>query len=83
MSEIELIHFGIGMYSVLLGFVGGMIMFEDTNDVYYVGAIIAGILILVYPALVAYIVGLFLMVLLSSTLLLLIVLFLFIYLFEL
>lgn len=39
-----------------------MIMFEDTNDIYYVGAIIAGILILVYPALVAYIVGLFLII---------------------
>ena len=37
-------------------------MFEDTNDIYYVGAIIAGILILVYPTLVAYIIGLFLIV---------------------
>ena len=37
-------------------------MFGNTNDIYYVGAIIAGILILVYPALVAYIVGLFLII---------------------
>ena len=26
MSEIELVRFGIGMYSVVLGYVGGMII---------------------------------------------------------
>ena len=31
-SEIEFIHFGIGMYSVLLGFVGGMIIFGILHD---------------------------------------------------
>lgn len=34
MSEVEFIHFGIGMYSVLLGFVGGMIIFGVLHDYY-------------------------------------------------
>lgn len=33
-------------------------MFEEKEDIYYVGAIVVGILIIVYPALVAYILGL-------------------------
>ncbi len=33
-------------------------MFEEKEDVYYVAAIIVGILIIIYPALVAYILGL-------------------------
>ena len=32
MSEIEFVHFGIGMYSVLLGFVSGMIIFGILHD---------------------------------------------------
>ena len=35
-------------------------MFEDKDDIYYVAAIIVGILVIVYPNLVAYILGLFL-----------------------
>ena len=37
-------------------------MFEDREDLYAVGAIIVGIIILIYPALVAYIIGLFLII---------------------
>ncbi|HIJ15825.1 MAG TPA: hypothetical protein HA277_05415 [Methanosphaera sp.] len=35
-------------------------MFEEKEDVYYVIAIVVGILVIVYPNLVAYILGLFL-----------------------
>ncbi len=35
-------------------------MFEEKEDIYYVMAIIVGILVIVYPNLVAYILGLFL-----------------------
>lgn len=35
-------------------------MFEEKEDVYYVIAIIVGILVIIYPNLVAYILGLFL-----------------------
>ncbi len=35
-------------------------MFEEKEDIYYVVAIIVGILVIVYPNLVAYILGLFL-----------------------
>jgi hypothetical protein len=35
-------------------------MFEEREDIYYVAAIIVGILVIVYPNLVAYILGLFL-----------------------
>ena len=35
-----------------------MRMFEEKEDIYYVAAIIVGILIIVYPNLVAYILGL-------------------------
>lgn len=35
-------------------------MDTDSNQIFYVLAIIVGILILIYPALVAYIIGLFL-----------------------
>lgn len=33
-------------------------MFEEKEDIYYVAAIIVGILVIVYPNLVAYILGL-------------------------
>lgn len=32
MNEVEFIHFGIGMFSVLLGFVGGMIILGILHD---------------------------------------------------
>ena len=35
-------------------------MFEEKEDIYYVAAIIVGILVIIYPNLVAYILGLFL-----------------------
>ena len=35
-------------------------MFEEKDDIYYVAAIIVGILVIIYPNLVAYILGLFL-----------------------
>ena len=35
-------------------------MFEEKEDIYYVIAIIVGILVIIYPNLVAYILGLFL-----------------------
>ncbi len=37
-------------------------MFEDKEDIYYVAAIVVGILVIVYPNLVAYILGLVLII---------------------